>query len=198
MENKDIKKSDIDGERIMSVSDVGKDLKKHLTMEQQAFAEFYAVTNDKIKAYLRCGIDVSEMSKEQVSLASNIMISDKYVNAYIQKLREFALADGLKTTYANAVNVLSEIANGTIRDANGDLDFPKVSARLNASKELIRIFPDSLDRKKLEVDTELQESNVALQKEKLKVIQSGGMSAGENVMLEALKELEKLGVDPIE
>lgn len=198
MGSKEVSKNEIDNERILDVSQVGLEFKKELTMEQQAFAEFYAVTNNKVKAYLNCGIDVDNMSKEQVMLASNIMLSDKYVNGYIQELRRFALGDGLTTTYSDAVRILSEIANGTLRDANGDSEFPKVSARLNASKELVRILPDSLDRKKLEVDTELQESNVALQKEKLKILATGGMTVGENVMLEALKELEKLGIDSVE
>lgn len=191
---KPVKKDD---EKV-DVSDVGLEFKEHMSLEQIMFAEHFAVTSDKIGSIKASGLTSSGMTKSQAEISANILMNDKYVKGYIDALRRFALNDGLEHKYQGAVAFLESVMNGTVRDANQNLEIPKVTARVAAAKELVRLLPESMDFQKLEADTELQKANVELQKEKLKVIQTGGMGASENVMLNALKELNDMGLDTVE
>lgn len=174
----------------ISVGDITKYYEKHLTNEKLIFAEHYAVIRDDVEALRHAGMTNEETTYEQAKLTAMALLNDKYVKGYINDLREFSLADGLNATYNEIIGYLTSVVNGTVRDVEGNLEFPKVSERTKAGTELLKILPESPQLKKLEADIEKQQVDTELTRAKSKILQSGGITEGENKVLEALRKFD--------
>lgn len=176
--------------RFVSVGDITKYYEKYLTPEKLIFAEHYAVVRDEVEALRHAGMTNKDTTYDKAKITGMALLNDKYIKGYINDLREFSLADGLNATYNEIIGYFTSVVNGTVRDVEGNLEFPKVSDRTKAGVELLKILPESPQLKKLEADIEKQQVDTELTRAKSKILQSGGITEGENKVLEALRKFD--------
>lgn len=193
LDSEPIELSKIDGQNVHSVLDISKKYEGKLTLQQMQFAEHYAVVRDEVESVRIAGLAEDYMGIADLKMMGQKMLSDKYIYEYIEDLRAFATADGLFATYNETIGFLVSVMNGTVRDVNGDLEFPKVSERVKASTKLLDILPESPQLNKLKADTEKVEISTKLDEEKLRMLKSGGMSEQESQVISVLKSINEIG-----
>lgn len=188
-----IDESNINDGTVFSVAEITERYSKHLDLKQMMFAEHFAVVRDEVESVRVAGYTNEDTTYADAKMLGQRLLQDKYIEGYISDLRSFSLADGLFATYNEAIGYLVSVMNGTVRDVNGTLEFPKVSERTKASMELVKILPESPQLVKLKADTEKVEVDIELQREKVRMLKSGGMSEQENQVLDVLKSIGGIG-----
>ena len=188
-----IDESSINDGTVFSVAEITERYSKHLDLKQMMFAEHFAVVRDEVESVRVAGYTNEDTTYADAKMLGQRLLQDKYIEGYISDLRSFSLADGLFATYNEAIGYLVSVMNGTVRDVNGTLEFPKVSERTKASMELVKILPESPQLVKLKADTEKVEVDTELQREKVRMLKSGGMSEQENQVLDVLKSIGGIG-----
>lgn len=188
-----IDESSINDGTVFSVAEITERYSKHLDLKQMMFAEHFAVVRDEVESVRVAGYTDEDTTYADAKMLGQRLLQDKYIDGYISDLRSFSLADGLFATYNEAIGYLVSVMNGTVRDVNGTLEFPKVSERTKASMELVKILPESPQLVKLKADTEKVEVDTELQREKVRMLKSGGMSEQENQVLDVLKSIGGIG-----
>lgn len=188
-----IDESNINDGTVFSVAEITERYSKHLDLKQMMFAEHFAVVRDEVESVRVAGYTDEDTTYADAKMLGQRLLQDKYIDGYISDLRSFSLADGLFATYNEAIGYLVSVMNGTVRDVNGTLEFPKVSERTKASMELVKILPESPQLVKLKADTEKVEVDTELQREKVRMLKSGGMSEQENQVLDVLKSIGGIG-----
>lgn len=188
-----IDESNINDGTVFSVAEITERYSKHLDLKQMMFAEHFAVVRDEVESVRVAGYTDEDTTYADAKMLGQRLLQDKYIEGYISDLRSFSLADGLFATYNEAIGYLVSVMNGTVRDVNGTLEFPKVSERTKASMELVKILPESPQLVKLKADTEKVEVDTELQREKVRMLKSGGMSEQENQVLDVLKSIGGIG-----
>ena len=190
LDSEPIETSNIDGKSVHSVLNISEKYEDKLSLQQMQFAEHYAVVRDEIESVRVSGLWTDKMTVTDAKMMGQRLLHDKYISEYINDLRAFATADGLFATYNETIGFLASVMNGNVRDVNGNLEIPKVSERVKSATKVLEILPQSPQLDKLKADTARVEVATELEREKIRMLTSGGMSEQENEVLNAIRSIE--------